>query len=56
MSPVSQTDLVADHRFGGVNALDIPGLDLGRNLNLTANDMVDLRRHGTTVNDENYPS
>ena len=44
-----------NHRVGGVDASDLPILDLGRNLNLTAGDMADFRHQGTTVDNGNDP-
>ena len=53
---VYPTSLVAEQRVGGIDFSSLPWLASGRNLNLTSNDMVDLRHQGITVDDENYPS
>ena len=53
MVPVYQTVLVVDHRVGGSNTSELPGLDSGHNSNLTTNVMADLMNQGITVDDEN---
>ena len=40
----------------GVEILDLPCLASGNNLNLTSDDMDDLRRQGIDVDDYNYPA
>ena len=53
MLPFYPTPLVVEQRVGGVEFSDLPCLDSGPNLNLTSNDMVDLRRHGIDADDDN---
>ena len=55
MLPVSQIYLAVKHRVGDVEFLDLPILASGENLNLTANDMADLRYQGIAVDDDNDP-
>ena len=52
----SYKPFVVEHRVGGVDFLDLPSLDLGRNSNLTFDDMTDLRLQGIAVDDGNKPT
>ena len=47
---------MVEHTVGGVEFLVLPCLALGRNSNLTSDDMDDLQRHGIYVGDNNYPA
>ena len=47
--------MVVEHRVGGVEFSNLLCLALGRNLNLTSNDMADLRRQCIAVDDDNEP-
>ena len=55
MLPVSELILLVEQRVCGVEILDLPCLASGHNLNLTSEDMADLRRQGISVNNENDP-
>ena len=46
---------MVEYRVGGVDFSNLLCLDSGRNLNLTSNDMSDLRRQCIAVDDDNEP-
>ena len=56
MTSVSLTPLVAEQRVGGVEFSYLPCLASGQNLNLTSDDMADLRCQVIAVNDDNDPT
>ena len=55
MLPVSELQFLAEQRVCGVEILNLPCLASGCNLNLTADDMADLRRQGIAFDDNNGP-
>ena len=55
MLPVSLTPLVVEQKVGSGELLDLSCLTSGQNSDLTFGDIVDLRRQGITVGDDNYP-
>ena len=55
MVPFYQTDSLVDHGVGGVDTSYFPSLDLGRNLNLTADSMIHIRYQGISVDNKNDP-
>ena len=54
--PVSEKLLLVEQRICGVEISDLPCLDQGHNLNLTSEDMDDLRFHGIDPNDKKDPA
>ena len=50
-----QTNLVVNHRVGGVEVSDLLDLVSGSNSKLTAKIMADLRYQGIAVNDKTNP-
>ena len=53
--PVSELNFLVEQRVGGGEFLGLPCLSSGQNLNLTSDDMDDLRCQGISVDVDNDP-
>ena len=53
---VSHNSLVLDHKISGIDTSDLTSLDLGRNYNLTSDDIADIRLQAIAVDYNNDPS
>ena len=56
MIPDSELSLLVEQNISGVEILDLPCLASRNNLNLTSEDMADIRRQGISVYDNKEPA
>ena len=56
MLPASESPLLLEQKVCGVKISYLPYLASGHNLNLSSEDMADLRLQGVAVDNDNNPS